>query len=146
MTDINTIKNLLDFIPYLKTETWYMLSAALAMYLIYIIYVRIFERYYKTPNHIPEIIIPPSIHDIIAGLSVEDAHFFEKLSLMIRTYLEESEKVALATKKTQGDIRKEAISKDLKDILEICAYHEYTSTDSDVSEKKKILSRLRDLL
>lgn len=56
MTDIYTIKNLLYFVPYLKTETWYMLGIGIVVYAIYIAYLIAFERYYASQAGISDII------------------------------------------------------------------------------------------
>jgi len=106
MTDIHTIKNLLYFIPYLKVETWYMLGIGIAVYAIYIAYLIAFERYYKTQQNIPDIAPEKeSILHILNGVEIDDTRFFEKLSFIIRSHLEDSEQVPLATKKTPRDIR-----------------------------------------
>lgn len=104
MTDIHTIKNLLMFLPYLKEETWYMLGAGIIIYVIYIIYLVAFERYYTSQKIVPEAPEKRSIRDALSTIQIDDIHFFEKLSLAIRTHLEDSHQVPLATKKTQQDI------------------------------------------
>lgn len=100
MSDIHTIKNLLNFFPYLKEETWYMLGIGIVVYTIYIAYLIVFERYYKTQNNTLKSPEKKSIWEALNSLSVEDACFFERLSFIIRSHLEDSKQVPLATKKT----------------------------------------------
>lgn len=146
MTDINTIKNLLYFLPYLKEETWYMLGIGIIVYLIYIIYLIIFERYYKTQNNRLNSLEKKSIHDILDNLQIEDIHFFERLSFIIRSHLEDSEQVPLATKKTPKDIHGEFLSREFKEVLEICTYYEYTKEIANQEKKIETLERLKAII
>ncbi len=138
MTDIHTIKNLFYFFPYLKVETWYMLGMGIVIFAIYIIYLAVFEKYSALQNRAPEVVIQKkSIQDVLGKLSVNDPHFFEHLSLIIRTHLEESGKVRLATKKTARDIN----TPGLQEVLRICEYYEYTGGSAPVSEKIRLINQ-----
>ncbi|HBB27411.1 TPA: hypothetical protein DCZ36_02865 [Candidatus Gracilibacteria bacterium] len=143
MSDIHTIKNLLNFFPYIKEETWYMLVIGIVVYTIYIAYLIIFEQYYKTQNIILKSLEKKSIGEALNNLPIEDIHFFERLSFIIRSHLEDSEQVPLATKKTSGDIRQEQISHEWKEILDVCSYYEYTNERANNEQKMKIIERLR---
>lgn len=147
MIDIHTIKNLIYFFPYLKEETWYMLGIGIIVYSIYIAYLIAFERYYKTQNISP---VHPaqekSFLDILDSLSIDDIRFFEHLSFIIRSHLEDSRQVPLATKKTPSDIRGESISREFKEVLDICTYYEYTEAFADTEKKLAILERLKSIV
>ncbi|MDD5197785.1 MAG: hypothetical protein PHN60_02900 [Candidatus Gracilibacteria bacterium] len=147
MTDIHTIKNLLYFFPYLKEETWYMLGVGIIVYVIYIIYLAIFERYYKTQNNgtlnSPE---EKSLLEVLNSLQVEDTHFFEKLSFIIRSHLEDSEQVPRATKKTSKDLRGEFLSREFSEVLDICTYYEYGEEIADLKKRGEIMERVRDIV
>ncbi|EKD44686.1 MAG: hypothetical protein ACD_71C00044G0003 [uncultured bacterium (gcode 4)] len=143
MSDIHTIKNLLNFFPYIKEETWYMLVIGIVVYTIYIAYLIIFEQYYKTQNIILKSLEKKSIWEALNNLPIEDIHFFERLSFIIRSHLEDSEQVPLATKKTSWDIRQEQISHEWKEILDVCSYYEYTNERANNEQKMKIIERLR---
>jgi hypothetical protein len=145
MTDIYIIKDLTDLFRYLERETWYMLSIGLCILLIYIAYIRAFDRYY-THEPISLIAIPnqkPSIHEIIDNIPLENTDFFDQLSMTIRSYLEISNKVLSATKKTNKDFLDENIPSTIKEILSICTYHEYANIPSTVEERKQIKERLK---
>ncbi len=145
MTDIYTIKNFLNFLPYLKNETWYMLCIGIVIFSIYIAYLMVFERTYKN-QHQPIVEVPkedPSIQDIVDRIPLEDIHFFEQLSLVIRSHLEASEQVPSATKKTSRDFSDEIISEDIKEILSVCTYYEYTKNRASQTEKENIIQRLK---
>lgn len=146
MTDINTIKNLLYFLPYLKKETWYMLGIGIIVYVIYIIYLIVFERYYKTQNNRFNPLEKKSVHDALNNLQIEDIHFFERLSFIIRSHLEDSEQVPLATKKTTKDIHGEFLSREFKEVLEICTYYEYTKERANQEKKIETLERLKAII
>jgi len=126
MTDIYTIKNLLHFLPYLKEETWYMIGIGIIVYVIYIGYFIAFERYYKMQNNL-HIILPEekSIDDLLGDLKIDDVDFFERLSFIIRSHLEDSEQVPLATKKTPKDIHGKFVSKEFQKILTECMHAAY---------------------
>lgn len=145
MTDINTIKNLLYFFPYLKKETWYMLGIGVTIYGIYIAYLIAFERYYRSQKQsvqeIPE--KGGTFLDTLNDLQVEDIRFFERLSLLIRSHLEDSMQVPLATKKTPQDIRRESISHEFKEVLDICTHYEYAGETADSTEKTEVMERLK---
>lgn len=148
MTDIHTIKNLIYFLPYLKEETWYMLGIGITVYIIYIAYLIAFERYYKSQNT-ALIITPvqePFFLEKLHSLEVDDIHFFERLSFLIRSHLEESKQVPLATKKTRRDIHKESISPELGEILDICTYYEYTKDLASTEKKMEIMERLKSVM
>lgn len=146
MTDINTIKNLFSVFHYLKEETWYMLGIGIVVYLIYILYLIAFERYYKTQNAHPETIAQvPSIGDILSHLRTDDILFFEHLSHIIRTHLEDTKLVAHATKKTKKDFSHEPIPEKLKDILDTCTYYEYTGQTADTTEKEQIMTEVKGI-
>ena len=142
MTDINTIKNLLDFIPYLKGNTWDIIGIGIVIYIIYIAYIMAFERYYKIHNS--PVSQKKTFHETIDTIQVDDVHFFEHLSFIIRSHLEDSEQVLLATKKTRKDIYKESASLELKEILNICTYHEYTQEKATTQKKMEILEQLKN--
>lgn len=145
MTDIYTIKNLLFFLPYIKKDTWYMLGIGIIVYCIYIIYLIVYERYNKTKETLSpaNISSKQSFHDMLDTLSLDDIYFFERLSLIIRTYLEDSEQVLLATKKTHNDIQTESISHEFKEILNICAYYEYSPDEATIDKKTEIIKHLK---
>lgn len=147
MTDIHTIKNLLYFFPYLKEETWYMLGIGIIIYAIYIAYLMVFERYYKVQNHMFHALPPKkSIQEALASLEIEDIHFFERLSFIIRSYLEDSEQVPFATKKTPKDIHREFGSETFKKMLDTCTYYEYTGEIASTEKRTEIIERIRKVL
>lgn len=149
MIDIHTIKNLIYFFPYLKEETWYMLGIGVVVYAIYIAYLIAFERYYRSEHALT---ISPqeekSFREILNRLSedIDDIHFFERLSFIIRSHLEDSRQVPLATKKTPSDIREESISREFKEVLDVCTYYEYTEEQADTGKKIEILERLKSIV
>ncbi|MFA6090894.1 MAG: hypothetical protein WC774_03915 [Candidatus Gracilibacteria bacterium] len=147
MTDIYTIKNLLDFIPYLKKETWYMIEIGIIVYAIYIGYLIAFERYYKA-QHFIDTLLPQekSIEDLLNNLAIDDAYFFERLSFIIRSHLEDSEQVPLATKKTPKDIHGKFVSKEFQKILTECMHYQYGNQQADNDRKMEMLERLRKIL
>lgn len=148
MTDIHTIKNLLYFFPYLKEETWYMLGIGITVYVIYIAYLIAFERYYKSQNTLSNTPLPQekSFLDILDNLQIEDIYFFERLSFLIRTYLEDSKQVPFATRKTRRDIRGELVSHELKEVLDICTHYEYAGEEANTEQKIEILERLKNIV
>lgn len=147
MTDINTIKNLLYFVPYLKTETWYMLGIGVTIYAIYIAYLIAFERYYKAQQSTPDMFPrKESILQTLSSIRIEDIRFFEKLSFVVRSYLEESNQVPLATKKTRKDIHSETVSLELKEVLDICTHYEYAPEQATEETKRAVLQRLRGIV
>ncbi len=148
MSDINNIKNLLYFFPYLKEETWYMLGTGIIIYIIYVGYLVAFERYYKIQKNI-NVATPPekkTIQEILDNLSINDEHFFEKISFILRSYLENSYKVPLATKKTPSDIHQELNSTECKEILDFCTYYEYTGEFGDSEKREKIKEQTRKIM
>lgn len=147
MTDIHTIKNLLYFFPYLKEETWYMIGIGSVVYAIYIAYLIAFERYYKAQeNGNTWISEQKSIREILWDLDTEDERFFERLSFIVRKYLEESELSPSATKKTHRDIQRESIPKQYKKALDICTYYEYTGETADKKKKQETLELLKEVM
>lgn len=125
-----------------------MLGIGTIIYVIYIAYLIAFERYYRSQHTAVETPISQerSVREALDDLSIDDVRFFERLSLIIRTYLENSKQVALATKKTPRDIHRESISYELKDILDICAHYEYTEEKASTEEKIKIIVRLKNIV
>lgn len=99
---------------------------SIALYLLYLTYIRAFKRYLQSPTTpASERKQQQSSRDIFKDLDIHDAVFFERISFLIRSCLEDSEKVALATKKTPEDIQKESVSREIKEILHICTHYEY---------------------
>ncbi|OIP54673.1 hypothetical protein AUK10_00465 [Candidatus Gracilibacteria bacterium CG2_30_37_12] len=147
MTDIYTIKNLLHFLPYLKEETWYMIGIGIIVYVIYIGYFIAFERYYKMQNNL-HIILPEekSIDDLLGDLKIDDVDFFERLSFIIRSHLEDSEQVPLATKKTPKDIHGKFVSKEFQKILTECMHAAYAEKGGDNEMKKKLIEKVRKII
>lgn len=147
MTDIYTIKNLLNFIPYLKRETWYMIGIGIIVYAIYIGYLIVFERYYKMQSNLQDILPEKkSIDDLLSNLEIDDVDFFERLSFIIRSHLEDSEQVPLATKKTPKDIHGKFVSKEFQKILTECMYYEYGNQQADNEMKKKLIEKVRKII
>ncbi len=148
MVDINNIKNLLHFFPYLKEETWYMLGTGIIIYIIYVCYLVAFERYYKIQKNISTTtpLEKKTPQEILDELSINDEHFFEKISFILRSYLENSHRVPLATKKTPGDITLELNSIECKDILDSCTYYEYAGELWDREKREQIKERAQKIM
>lgn len=89
MVDIHPLKNLLNVILYMKEGTLSLLLIGIGIYTIYIVYLILFERYYNNKQtHTVDIQPESSIGEILSSLSCDDHRFFEKLSFLIRSYLE----------------------------------------------------------
>ena len=147
MPDIHTIKNLFNILSYLKKETWYMLGIGIIVYVIYVTYVAVFERYYKIQNGLIKTSVQrASIQDTLRALQSEDPHFFERLSFIIRSHLESTWVVLLATKKTAENLQKESLSPHFKEILNVCSYYEYTGETADKEKKREILERIMSII
>ncbi len=148
MTDIHTIKNLFDLLSYMRQDTWYMLWAWVMIYVIYIVYLVVFERYHKSQQIAPAQLQPEavSIQEQISRLSLDDREFFEKLSFLIRSHLENTAAVTLATKKTQKEIEESSISERLKAVLRTCARYEYTEEEATQEEKEQLIDWLKNVI
>ena len=147
MTDIYTIKNLLHFLPYLKEETWYMIGIGIIVYAIYISYLIAFERYYKMKNNLQ--IVPSeekSINDVLNDLNINDVDFFEHLSFIIRSHLEDSKQVPLATKKTPKDIHGKFVSQEFQKILTECMHAAYAEKGGDNEMRKNLIEKVRKII
>lgn len=124
-----------------------MLGIGIAVYAIYIAYLIAFERYYKSQQSAPD--VPPqkeSILQALSSLKIDDMQFFEKLSFILRSHLEDSEQVPLATKKTPRDIRWASVSREWKEILHICTHYEYAPERATEETKTEVLRRLRGIV
>lgn len=146
MTDINTIKNLFNLLAYIREDTWYMLGTGVTVYVIYVAYLMAFERYYREHTKVAIPLQKPSLHERLQTLSYDDPLFFEKLSLLIRSHLEDTDAVSLATKKTQKEIEQTTISERLKMVLKTCAHYEYTKEEATREEKEQLLEWLKGIL
>jgi|GEM_PF-5564642 len=146
MNDIYDIKNILIAFSYIRKDTWHIIGIGIIVYLIFIFFLVVFERYYKLreqhslPNE-NEIVSDP-----LANLSLDDEEFFQKISFAVRTHLEQTGQVSGATTKTPQEIYKRIPSKTLKKILDACVFYEYTAQDATLAQKRIIKGLAREFL
>lgn len=141
MDDIYTIKNFLLFISYISSETWYIGGLCIILYMIYKKYITEFTKY----NTI-SIIKKESIHDALDNLEKDDNDFFERLSFIIRSYLEDSERVPFATKKTPNNICGDSDVREFQNILTECMHIIYAGKSRDKNIKQEMIQRVRKII
>lgn len=138
MTDINNIKNVLFFLPYLKKDTWYVIGTLILVYIIYLAFLMISERYYRAKLAIPmesEEDIKESFLKKLGILKENDPDFFEKLSRILRSYLERCYIVENGLKKTHAEILEKVRSELLRQIFDTCTLYEYAPKESTQEQK-----------
>lgn len=108
MTDINEIKSIVYFLPYLRVETWYVIAACIGVYAIHIFYLALAERhrkYMERTMQTQSLETPyESAHRALSALRLDDPEFFMELNFIIRSYLELSGHVTNAVKKTTDEV------------------------------------------
>lgn len=140
MTDIHPIvpNDLLIFLSYLQKETWYFIGIIFLISIFYGIYVHMLKRYEQARHDIKtNIDYTNSLMERLETISENDPHFYEKLSLLLRSLLEESGYVHGATKKTVREISKSLSSREIEKILSLCTHYSYTNEKEDTREKRE---------
>ncbi len=146
MNDIYDIKNILTAFSYIRKDTWYIIGIGIIVYLIFIFFLIVFERYYKLREQYTHQDDDNSSSDPLKDLALDDEEFFQKISFAVRTHLEQTEQVSGATTKTVQEIYKKIPSKSLKKILDACVFYEYTDQDATLAQKRIIKGLAREFL
>lgn len=90
MNDIYDIKNILTALSYIRKDTWYIIGVGIIVYLIFIFFLIVFERYYRLREQHSLQNEDNTTPDPLSDLSLDDVEFFEKISFAVRTHLEQS--------------------------------------------------------
>lgn len=151
MTDINDIKNIIYFLSYLRVETWYVIGSCIGIYVIHIFFLALAERHRKYRERISRIESGASPHETalqeISLLDGDGHEFFVRLNFIIRRYLELSEYVPGAIKKTSDEILRILPSDGLRTLLETCSMHEYAPVDhTDLPTREAMRTLAREIV
>lgn len=146
MNDIYDIKNILTALSYIRKDTWYIIGIGIIVYLIFIFFLIIFERYYRLREQHSLQNEDNTTPDPLANLELDDAEFFEKISFAVRTHLEQSWQMSGAITKTPQEIYKKIPSDSLRRILSACEFYEYTGQEATLAQKRIIKGLAREFL
>lgn len=146
MNDIYDIKNILTALEYIRKDTWYIIGIGIIVYLIFIFFLIVFERYYRLREQHSLQNEDNTIPDPLTNLELDDAEFFEKISFAVRTHLEQSRQMSGAITKTSKEIYKKISSDSLKRILDTCEFYEYTGQEATLAQKRIIKGLAREFL